>query len=469
VDAATSGYSGSNVTKGALGEFIRQVDSKRISTPCILVVEQLDRLTRKKLRDARKLFEGLLEKGVKICTTHNGKVYDESSLDSLYDIQQSMMELNAAYEYAASIGRRSGERWKEKKRLASNGEVMTKQVPAWLQVVKGKIVPIPERVKVVKSIFADYINGRGYRSIAGRLNQAKVPTWGRSSGWNPSYIANIITKRTVLGEYQPHNLVDGKQVDGGEPIANYYPAVIDLPTFNKAELRFGSNKKTSGRKVKMNNLFSGLVKCTCGASMTGCVSHGYSNLVCYNASRGECKYSSMRYTAFESAMLTVVKDVLLPELVDSTADDSELIPLYHRMAEDIKTIDRLNKALATTDDPPKSTVQLLNKTEADFAAVKKVVSLKQAEMNASVHSDTSEVLNNLHQNLKDVSYRIKVNAVLSRIIDKIVMDNANKSFAVYPKDRSTPIVVNITTDYSSFMIQGCKVLYDLGDAPAKVA
>jgi DNA invertase Pin-like site-specific DNA recombinase len=164
VDAGVSSYGGDNVRKGALGEFINAVDCGLIKTPCVLILEQLDRLTRMKLRDARRLFESLLEKGVKICVSNSGKIYDEASLDNPFDLFFSIMELSAAHEYAASIGRRSGAAWKRKKERAKTGEILTKTCPAWLRVT-GKIFEvIPSRCKIVQKIFSDYVNGFGYRA-----------------------------------------------------------------------------------------------------------------------------------------------------------------------------------------------------------------------------------------------------------------------------------------------------------------
>jgi len=86
VDEAVSSYNGDNVKRGALGQFLNAIDAGIIKTPCVLCLEQLDRLTRMKLREARRLFESILEKGVKIATVHNGKVYDETSLDNPFDL-----------------------------------------------------------------------------------------------------------------------------------------------------------------------------------------------------------------------------------------------------------------------------------------------------------------------------------------------------------------------------------------------
>jgi hypothetical protein len=59
VDVSVSGYKGKNVSKGALGEFIRAVDNGEIPVPCICVIEQLDRL---KMQESKPTDVALLYK-----------------------------------------------------------------------------------------------------------------------------------------------------------------------------------------------------------------------------------------------------------------------------------------------------------------------------------------------------------------------------------------------------------------------
>jgi DNA invertase Pin-like site-specific DNA recombinase len=45
-DNGISAFNGSNLQNGSLGHFLKAVEAKYINTPCVLVVEALDRLTR---------------------------------------------------------------------------------------------------------------------------------------------------------------------------------------------------------------------------------------------------------------------------------------------------------------------------------------------------------------------------------------------------------------------------------------
>src|SRR5262249_30876327 len=119
--------------------------------------------------------------------------------------------------------------------------------PAWLEVVEWdysgktplpkKFKPIDERVKVVEEIFKDCARGIGDDLIARRLNDDGIPTFGRSKGWQSSYVAKILTNRAVLGEYQPHTKPRGqKRTPVGEPIKGYFgDPIISEDLFSRAQ------------------------------------------------------------------------------------------------------------------------------------------------------------------------------------------------------------------------------------------
>jgi hypothetical protein len=94
---------------------------------------------------------------------------------------------------------------------------------------------IPERVDIVKRIFRLSTDGVGTYSIVKTLNRDGIPPFGRSNGWNESYIEKIVKNRAVLGEYQPHAVIDGKRRPVGDPVQGYYPAVVSEDEFYAAQ------------------------------------------------------------------------------------------------------------------------------------------------------------------------------------------------------------------------------------------
>src|SRR5262245_49657866 len=60
VDRGKSGFHGDNRLTGALGQFLAAVRSKRIAEGSVLIVENLDRLSREKMDEAYDQFRGIL-------------------------------------------------------------------------------------------------------------------------------------------------------------------------------------------------------------------------------------------------------------------------------------------------------------------------------------------------------------------------------------------------------------------------
>src|SRR5258708_36254273 len=96
-----------------------------------------------------------------------------------------------------------------------------------------------DKAKSVR-IFERAAAGTGKRLIARRLNDEKIPTFGKSPTWGHSYIQKILSNRAVLGEYQPHKgktsnrKRPGNRKPDGEIRTDFFPAVITPELWNRA-------------------------------------------------------------------------------------------------------------------------------------------------------------------------------------------------------------------------------------------
>src|SRR5262249_15118215 len=87
-----------------------------------------------------------------------------------------------------------------------------------------------------------------------------VPTMGRSALWGAGTVDKIVHSRAVLGEFQPHVKRGDKREPEGQPLAGYYPAVIDEATFHQAQAALAGRKNQKGpRGQHVRNLFTGLL------------------------------------------------------------------------------------------------------------------------------------------------------------------------------------------------------------------
>ena len=119
--------------------------------------------------------------------------------------------------------------------------------PGWLALSEDRrsFVFLPDRAKVVKQIFELSAAGLGGYTIANQLNANSIPAFGPSAKWDQSTIHNILSNRAAVGEFQPkiykkakdssRGVRDRKGTSAGEPIKDYYPAVIDEELFNLAK------------------------------------------------------------------------------------------------------------------------------------------------------------------------------------------------------------------------------------------
>lgn len=139
-----------------------------------------------------------------------------------------------------------------------------------------------EEAKVVRRIFAEYVQGRGQRSIAVLLNAEGVPapSAGRrgSGSWAPGCVRSMLLNSRYRGEYR-HGRIQRVRRGGRrakviapdeEIIVVPMPAwrIIDDATWNAVQVRFAGHDKGYWGGPNTRYALSGLAKCgTCGGSI----------------------------------------------------------------------------------------------------------------------------------------------------------------------------------------------------------
>jgi DNA invertase Pin-like site-specific DNA recombinase len=327
-DIGISAFRGANVQGGALGKFLEAVKAGKIAPGSFLLVESLDRLSRQRPDKSLSLFLDLVGAGINIVTFGDDHVYRAGKTDA-NELLFSLFILSRAHEESVTKSKRVGAAWAQK-RLHASTKPMTKTCPAWLRMRSdGRGYELLEdRAKIVRSIFEDTVAGMGNFVITRRLNQRGVPHFGKSNGWQNSYVAKILNNRAVIGEFQPHILIPEtrKRAPIGEAIKDYYPRVIEDKLFYRAQLarkdRVAIGRGRKGQYV--SNLFSGIAFChECGSPMRfenkGPPPEGGTFLVCDGAFRGlDCVRTRWRYSEFEKSFLGKVQRLDIKRFVGSS-------------------------------------------------------------------------------------------------------------------------------------------------------
>ncbi len=141
---------------------------------------------------------------------------------------------------------------------------MTAKGPSWLKLDEdGKTWrKIPERVAIVKQIFQWAAQGLGAWQIVQRLNKQEVPPIN-PKGWGISSLLFLLRSRSVIGEFQPHKGYGSRKdrIPQGDPMPDYYPAVIDDKLFYKVQSGLNRRIRSHVGKPGANvpNLFTGLI------------------------------------------------------------------------------------------------------------------------------------------------------------------------------------------------------------------
>jgi DNA invertase Pin-like site-specific DNA recombinase len=197
-DMGVSGFRGRHRSdKHALRLFLKMVDAGRIPSGSLLIIENLDRLTREDELEATHLFTGLLLKGIRIVQLEPETLFDRSA-DQLA-IMRAVLELGRGHAESARKSFLLEQAWgRKKKRAAATGEIVTGRCPAWLEVADGRFRFKPGARATLRRISQMAAAGRGSRLIAKTLNEEGVPPFG-AGAWDETYLRKIFRSRAVIG------------------------------------------------------------------------------------------------------------------------------------------------------------------------------------------------------------------------------------------------------------------------------
>lgn len=465
-DEGRSAFHGSNRDEGAaLYEFEAKARAGHFKNGCILVVENIDRLSRQGPKAAAQLIWALNENGVDVATYHDDQLYRADASDML-EIFGLIIKASVAHDESEKKSKRAKASWNKKYDdiAAGSKKAITQNVPAWLVVTPEKdIIEDTSRVAVVREIFNSYVEGIGLHTIMKRLNERGEPAFSgkaTSKGWSKSAINHVLSNRSVLGEFATQQ---GKHI----PIV-YYPQIISLDLFNRAEAMRATKSKTGGSsKYQGNNLFAGIARCEHCEGPMGFVrdggvsryttksgeqktykSKGHAYLICDAARRGfGC--DNKTHTPYH-----VIESATLQQLLWATVDDepdasnpkadalqSKLDVALHEIELKYRQINNIIDSMA--DAPSKAMASRVTTLEAEIEALQSECAGLQKEIAvetaAPSTSDDIEELRVLAELLsredEDVrrAARLRTNAALKRVLDHMTIDR-NGKFVIMSMD-----------------------------------
>ena len=332
-DLGRSAFRGQNLAEaGRLADFLEAVRSGLVARGSVLLVEQLDRISRQSARKALRALESIVDAGVAVVTLNDERAYTATSLDEdPMDLLVAILTFMRANEESATKARRVKAAW-EAKRQAASTTLLTKRAPSWLKVSEdgSRFELLPDRAAILQRIFEDYIGGTGQHAIAESLNREGFAPWGSGKHWHKSYVSKLLRNPAVIGTLVPHTTeYDGERKSRvpQSPVEGYFPAAVHEGLWLEAQALQSTRRAPSrGRHATqpITNILAGLASCPlCGGTFTRTNKgkRGGTYMVCATAKAGAgCEYKSVPYPPIQDAILKHVPTCLNDAPAGSSVD-----------------------------------------------------------------------------------------------------------------------------------------------------
>lgn len=424
-DLGVSAFRGANDTKGALGEFLAQIARGEIGGGDWLLVENLDRLSRRSLEEAFTLLTSITSAGVTVATVQDGQVYQQHGFDFA-----TFMRAGLAHELAHQESKKKSERlcaaWASKRAKLTDRK-LTARCPGWLSLSPDKktFSIIEGRAAVVRRIFKETANGRGPQYIAKVLNAEKVPVWKTGTGWAGTTVAGVIAARAVLGEFTPCKMEGRKRMPVGEPIPDYYPRVISDGDFYAAQSVSKGRLNKGGHSItSTKSLFTGICFCSqcSGPIHYADKSRGVSYLRCDHAVRGlsNCSPSHRPYGPIENAFIhwLVNFDFTGATMGERKQKETELAAGEEATNESGRKVERLTEAMATSSLPVSTFLPQLERAKAEHDRLASACATLRASLN---HFRDGAPTIDAQKMAKKPEHRFRLREEIRRRVKRMVM------------------------------------------------
>lgn len=305
------GISGASFDKrNGMKSMLRFIKKEQVD---FLVIYKLSRLSRK-IIDVVNIADYLEKNGTCLISTED-KIDTSTPMGKYFLVLASIF---ADMERENIIVQVKGG-MSEKARL---GEWNGGTAPFGYDLVDKRLVINEEEARYVQYIFAEYLKGRGYNSIADTLNEQGVKT-KKGNQFQISAVKDILRSVTYAGKIRWGHRKDwGKLTEENKRKRQYnenpvisdgvHEAIIDIETFEEVQRKIESNPRRHMRQFDGKHLLSGLLRCpACESKMfyqpiqSKGKLYGY-----YKCGRKGCKEGGINSTALEKEFLSIFEGII---------------------------------------------------------------------------------------------------------------------------------------------------------------
>ncbi len=429
-----SAFKGDNVLRGKLGKFLELVDKGKVKKGALLLVENLDRLSRQNVLDAQELFLSIINRGITIVTLMDKQVYSRDEIKKNPTmLLVSLLYMFRANEESETKSKRIRVAKLKRRTLGKNGKSFKVFCPPWCDWIDEKFKIDLHKASIVGKVFRMYLDGMGMAAIATTLNQQGEQFIGRgtahkykrqSSRWYKRYVRRLLSDERLIGRA---NWCDND---------DYFPPAIDKEVFNQVQFRLSKNERKGGQTGRgIVNIFAGMMRCgNCGSSVCKARNkngegYEYNYLICENArTGGSCKFRTILLDSVEISFLYLMR--FRPWFQEAMQDDgtgneteNRIEILKGEQFEAERQLAKIRSMILTEENPPKTFVSMVRDLETKTENIKARLQNEEGKRADKTATEIDEgFFYKLPEKMKDPAYRLKVREVIRNMVKTISLN-----------------------------------------------
>ena len=199
--------------------------------------------------------------------------FEEQNIDTGTDDGELMLSILASYAQEESLSASENQKWRVRQNF-ENGQPWRGFMLGY-RYKDGQYIVVPEEAEIVRSIYADFLNGKGVTAIMKRLNSEGILTQ-QGFTWHKSAITRVLKNYTYTGnlllqtKYRENHLTKRTLVNRGQ-LPQYHATdthepIIDINTYNAVQLEMYRRAQKYGKQQSTQKYpFSGMITCAnCG-------------------------------------------------------------------------------------------------------------------------------------------------------------------------------------------------------------
>lgn len=386
--------------------FNRMIDDAMVGRIDRIITKSVSRFARNTV-DTLTTVRKLKEKGV-------GVTFEKENIDTLDSKGELFITIMSSLAQEESRSISENVTWGWRKRIADGKvSVAYSHFLGYEKGPDGNMQIVEEEAKVVREIYAMFLDGKTPSGIAAALTKRSVPTPAGKATWQASTVKSILSNEKYRGDallqktFTVDFLTKKAKVNEGEApqyyVENSHPAIVSGEVFELVQAELAKRRQRGGRTSAVTP-FSGRLVCgECGAYFGSKVWHStdaYRSVIyrCnrkYEKKGAPCPSPHVREeelrTAFEKALGMLLErrseifsayETIIANLTDTAQLDRELERAQARLDEAHQEMERMARRNAEIAQDQEEYNRAFDALSAKCSALKEKIGALKAQLAA---------------------------------------------------------------------------------------